>query len=140
VRVYAEQVYGIPPEQVVGTAGGTKYGYGKNGRPMLTKEPRLLLNNDKAGTPEGIHLVIGRRPHAAFGNSDGDRQMLEYTQAGDGARLTMLVHHDDATREFAYGPKSKVGTFSDALMAEAKKQRWIVISVKNDWKRLFAFD
>jgi phosphoserine phosphatase len=140
VRVYAEQVYGIPPEQVVGTAGGTKYGYGKDGRPMLTKEPELLLNADKAGKPEGIHLVIGRRPHAAFGNSDGDRQMLEYTQAGDGARLTMLVHHDDATREFAYGPKSKVGTFSDALMAEAKKQSWIVISVKNDWKRVFAFD
>jgi phosphoglycolate phosphatase-like HAD superfamily hydrolase len=140
VRVYAEQVYGIPPEQVVGTAGGTKYGYGKGGRPMLIKEPRLLLNDDKAGKPEGIHLMIGRRPYAAFGNSDGDRQMLEYTQAGDGARLMMLVHHDDVTREYAYGPKSKVGTFSDALMAEAKKQSWVVISVKNDWKRVFAFE
>ena len=105
VRVYAEQVYGIPPEQVVGTAGGTKYGYDKNGRPMLTKEPKLLLNDDKAGKPEGIHLMIGRRPYAAFGNSDGDQQMLEYTQAGDGARLMMLVHHDDATREYAYGPQ-----------------------------------
>ena len=140
VRVYAEQVYGVPPEQVVGTAGGTRYGYGKDGRPMLTKEPRLLLNDDKAGKPEGIHLVIGRRPTAAFGNSDGDRQMLEYTQAGDGARLMMLVSHDDATREYAYGAKSKVGTFSDALTAEAKKKGWVVISVKNDWKRLFPFE
>lgn len=140
VRVYAEQVYGIPPEQVVGTAGGTKYGYGKDGRPFLTKEPRLLLNDDKAGKPEGIHLMIGRRPYAAFGNSDGDRQMLEYTQAGDGARLMMLVYHDDATREYAYGAKSKVGTFSDALAAEAKKKGWVVISIKNDWKRVFAFE
>ena len=86
VRVYSEQVYGIPPEQVVGTAGGTKYGYDKNGKPFLTKEPRLLLNDDNAGKPEGIHLMIGRRPYAAFGNSTGDRQMLEYTKAGDGAR------------------------------------------------------
>ena len=91
VRVYAEQVYGIPPEQVVGTAGGTKYGYDKNGKPFLTKEPKLLLNDDKAGKPEGIHLMIGRRPRAAFGNSAGDQQMLEYTKAGDGARLAMLV-------------------------------------------------
>ena len=84
VRAYSEQVYGIPPEQVVGTAGGTTYGYGKDGKPMLTKEPKLLLNDDNAGKPEGIHLMIGRRPYAAFGNSTGDRQMLEYTQAGDG--------------------------------------------------------
>ena len=90
VRVYAEQVYGIPPEQVVGTAGGTKYGYDKDGKPFLTKEPKLLLNDNNAGKPEGIHLMIGRRPHAAFGNSTGDQQMLEYTKAGDGARLAML--------------------------------------------------
>ena len=77
VRVYAEKVYGIPPEQVVGTAGGTKYGYGKDGKPFLTKEPKLLLNDNNAGKPEGIHLMIGRRPYAAFGNSTGDRQMLE---------------------------------------------------------------
>ena len=140
VRVYAEQVYGIPPEQVVGSAGGTKYGYAKDGRPILTKEPKLLLNDDKAGKPEGIHLMIGRRPVAAFGNSIGDKQMLEYTQAGDGARLMMLVHHDDGAREYAYGPKSKVGTFPDALMAQAKKQGWTVISMKNDWKRIFAFE
>jgi phosphoserine phosphatase len=140
VREYSEQVYGIPPEQVVGTVGGTKFGYDKAGRPMLTKEPKLLLNDDKAGKPEGIHLIIGRRPVAAFGNSIGDKQMLEYTQAGDGARLMMLVHHDDGTREFAYGAKSKVGTFPDALMAQAKKQGWVVISMKNDWKRIFAFE
>ncbi len=96
VRVYSEQIYGIPPEQVVGTAGATKYGYDKDGKPFLTKEPKLLLNDNNAGKPEGIHLMIGRRPHAAFGNSTGDRQMLEYTKAGDGARLSMLVLHDDA--------------------------------------------
>ena len=87
VRVYSEATYGIPPEQVVGTAGGTKYGYDKDGKPFLTKEPKLLLNDNNAGKPEGIHLMIGRRPHVAFGNSTGDRQMLEYTKAGDGARL-----------------------------------------------------
>jgi len=96
VRVYSEEVYGIPPEQVVGTAGGTRYGYDKNGRPFLTKEPKLLLNDNNAGKPEGIHLMVGRRPHAAFGNSTGDRQMLEYTKAGAGARLAMIVLHDDA--------------------------------------------
>ena len=96
VRVYSQQVYGIPPEQVVGTVGGTKFGYDKDGKPFLTKEPKLLLNNDNAGKPEGIHLEIGRRPRAAFGNSVGDREMLEYTGAGDGARLMMLVLHDDA--------------------------------------------
>jgi phosphoglycolate phosphatase-like HAD superfamily hydrolase len=145
VRVYSEQVYGIPPEQVVGTAGGTKYGYGKDGKPFLTKEPRLLLNDDNAGKPEGIHLMIGRRPYAAFGNSPGDRQMLEYTKAGSGARLAMLVLHDDAKREYAYGPalglpNTKVGTFPQALYDQAKKQGWTVISMKNDWKRIFAWE
>jgi phosphoserine phosphatase len=145
VRVYAEQVYGIPPEQVVGTMGGTKYGYDKSGRPVLTKEPKLLLNDDNAGKPEGIHLMIGRRPHAAFGNSIGDRQMLEYTKAGDGARLAMLLLHDDAEREYAYGParelpNTKVGTFPQGLYDEATKRGWVVISMKNDWKRVFAFD
>ncbi len=145
VRVYSERVYGIPPEQVVGTMGGTKYGYAKDGRPTLTKEPTLLLNDDKAGKPEGIHLMIGRRPYAAFGNSTGDQQMLEYTGAGDGARLMMLVLHDDAQREYAYGPAqglpdTKVGTFTQALYDEAKRRGWFVISMKNDWKRIFAFE
>jgi hypothetical protein len=111
VRVYSEPTYGVSPEHVVGTAGEVKFSYDKSGKPILTKEPKLLLNDDKAGKPEGIHLVIGRRPVAAFGNSIGDKEMLEYTQAGDGARLMMLVHHDDAEREYAYGPDSKVGTF-----------------------------
>ena len=140
VRVFSEQVYGIPPEQVVGSAVDTKFGYDKNGKAILTKAPKVVLIDDKAGKPAGIHLMIGRRPVAAFGNSDGDRQMLEYTQAGDGPRLMMLVHHDDAEREYAYGPKSKVGTFPDTLMAEAKKNGWTVISMKNDWKRIFAFE
>ena len=142
VRVYSEQVYGIPPEQVVGTAGGTTYGYGKDGKPMLTKEPKLLLNDNNAGKPEGIHLMIGRRPYAAFGNSTGDRQMLEYTKAGDGARLAMLVLHDDAKREYAYGPAerlpdTKVGTLTQALYDEARRKGWTAISMKDDWKEIF---
>jgi phosphoglycolate phosphatase-like HAD superfamily hydrolase len=145
VRAYAERVYGIPPEQVVGSMGGTTYGYAKDGSPILTKEPKLLLNDDQAGKPEGIHLMIGRRPYAAFGNSTGDQQMLEYTGAGDGARLMMLVLHDDAQREYAYGPAqglpdTKVGTFTQALYDEAKQRGWHVISMKNDWKRMFAFE
>ncbi len=145
VRVYSEQTYGIPPEQVVGTAGGTKYGYAKDGKPFLTKEPKLLLNDNNAGKPEGIHLMIGRRPQAAFGNSTGDKEMLEYTTAGDGARLAMLVLHDDASREYAYGPAqklpdSKVGTFTQALYDQAQKQGWVVVSMKNDWRRIFSFE
>jgi hypothetical protein len=145
VRVYAEQTYGVPPEQVVGTAAGTKYGYHKDGKPFLTKEPKLLLNDNDAGKVEGIYLMIGRRPYAAFGNSTGDRQMLEYTKGGEGARLAMLVLHDDAKREYAYGPANgltptKVGTFTQALYDEAKKNGWIVISMKDDWKRIFAFE
>ena len=145
VRVYAEKVYGIPPEQVIGTAGGTKFAYASNGKPYLTKEPKLLLNDNNAGKVEGIHMMIGRRPYAAFGNSTGDRQMLEWTAAGDGARLKMLLLHDDAAREYAYGPAqglpdTKVGTFTQALYDEAKKNGWSVISMKNDWKRIFAFE
>jgi phosphoglycolate phosphatase-like HAD superfamily hydrolase len=143
VRVYSDKTYGIPPEQVVGTAGGTSFGYDKSGRPFLTKEPKLLLNDNNAGEPEGIHLMIVRRPFAAFGNSTGDRQMLEYTKAGDGERLATLLLHDDASREYAYGPATglpdtKVGTFTQALYDEAKSRGWTVISMKNDWKRVFA--
>jgi len=145
VRVYAEATYGVPPEQVVGSAGGTKFGYDRSGTPILTKEPKLLLNDDSAGKPEGIHLMIGRRPHAAFGNSNGDQQMLEYTMAGEGMRLAMLVLHDDAKREYAYGPAvdlpfTKVGAFTQSLYDEAKKQGWVVISMRTDWKKIFAFD
>jgi phosphoglycolate phosphatase-like HAD superfamily hydrolase len=145
VRVYSEKVYGLPPEQIVGSAGGTTYSYGKDGTPVLTKDPKLLLNDNNAGKPEGIHLMIGRRPYAAFGNSTGDRQMLEYTKAGDGSRLAMLVLHDDAEREYAYGPAmglpdTKVGTFTQALYDEARNDGWTVISMKKDWRRIFAFD
>lgn len=145
VRVYAEPTYGIPVEQVVGTMGGTTYGYDADGKPTLTKDPTLLLNDDAAGKPEAIHLMIGRQPRAAFGNSVGDRQMLEYTSAGDGPRLAMLVLHDDAEREYAYGPAqglpaTSVGTFTQDLYDDATKEGWIVISMRDDWKRVFAFD
>jgi len=145
VRVYAEEVYGIPPEQVVGTAGVTKYGYDNDSKPFLMKEPKLLLNDNNAGKPESIHLMIGRRPYASFGNSSGDREMLEYTRAGDGTRLAMLLLHDDGVREYAYGPAqglpdSKVGAFTQELYDEAKKDGWVIISMKKDWKRVFAFD
>ncbi|MGB9355543.1 MAG: HAD family hydrolase [Azonexus sp.] len=145
VRTYSEAVYGIPPEQVIGTASGTKYGYARDGKPYLTKEPKLMLNDNNAGKPEGIHLMIGRRPTMAVGNSTGDQQMLEYTKAGDGARLAMLVLHDDAKREYAYGPAqglpaTKVGAFTQALYDEAKKQGWTVISMKDDWKKIFSFE
>ena len=145
VRQYAEKTYGISPEQVVGTMGGTTYSYDKEGKPFLTKEPKMLLNDNNAGKPEGIHLMIGRRPYAAFGNSTGDQQMLEYTKAGSGARLCMLVLHDDAKREYAYGPATglpdtKVGTFTQALYDEATKNGWTVVSMKKDWKKIFAFE
>jgi phosphoserine phosphatase len=145
VRVYAQQVYGIPPEQVVGTEGATKYGHDKSGKPVLIKEPKLLLNDDHAGKPEGIHLMIGRRPYAAVGNSIGDRQMLEYTRAGDGLRLAMIVLHDDSKREYSYGPAqglpdTKLGTFTEALYREAQKNGWIVISMRDDWKQIFSFE
>ncbi|MBB3979518.1 phosphoglycolate phosphatase-like HAD superfamily hydrolase [Rhizobium azooxidifex] len=143
VRVYSQSTYGIPPEQVVGTAGGTTYGYAKDGKPALTKDPKLLLNDNNAGKPEGIHLMVGRRPLIAFGNSTGDKEMLEYTEAGDGPRLSALVLHDDADREYAYGPAkglpdTKVGTFTQELYDEAMKNGWVVISMKDDWKRMFA--
>ena len=145
VRQYAEQTYGIPPEQVIGSAVGTTYGYNKDGKPILTKDPKLLLNDNNGGKPESIHLMIGRRPVAAFGNTSGDQQMLEYTKAGDGLRLAMLVLHDDAEREYAYGPAqdlpdTKVGAFSQALYDQAQKQGWVVVSMKNDWKRIFSFE
>jgi hypothetical protein len=128
---------------VAGSAGGTKYSYDKSGKPFLTKEPKLLLNDNNAGEAESIHLMIGLRPIVAFGNSTGDREMLEYTGAGDGARLMMLVLHDEAEREYAYGPArvlpdTKVGTFTQALYDEVKKNGWTVTSMKTDRKRIFS--
>ena len=144
VRVYSEHVYGVPPEQVVGSSVLTKYEY-TDGKPVLLREPKVFFIDDKAGKAIGINLFIGKRPYAAFGNSTGDREMLEWTQAGGGARLMMLVYHDDAVREYAYGPAgglpdTNVGTFSQALMDEAKKNGWVIISMKNDWKRIFKFE
>jgi phosphoserine phosphatase len=145
VRAYAQQVYGIPPERIIGSALETQYTYNQAGQGILMKEPKVLLDNDLAGKPEDIYLFTGKRPVAAFGNSPGDRQMLEYTQAGGGARLMMLVLHDDAVREFAYGPAqglpaTKIGTFPQSLYDEAKSRGWTVISMKNDWKQIFAFE
>jgi phosphoglycolate phosphatase-like HAD superfamily hydrolase len=146
VREYAEKVYGIPPEQVAGTSQAFKYGYDKDQRPILTREPKLVLDNLYAGKIENFWLEYGRRPYAAFGNSSSDDQeMLEYVKAGSGARLSGLVLHDDATREYAYGPAqglpdTKVGTLSQAMYDMAKKQDWAVISMKNDWKRIFSFE
>jgi haloacid dehalogenase-like hydrolase len=145
VRLYSQRVYGIPPEQVIGSALAVKYDYGKDGTPILINEPKLMLNDNAAGKPEGIHLMIGRRPNASFGNSTGDQQMLEYTSAGDGARLSMLVLHDDAIREYAYGPAqglpdTKIGAITPTLYAEAKEKNWIIISMKNDWKKIFSFE
>ena len=139
MRPWTERVYGIPPEQVVGSSIKTKYEW-RDGKPVLVRLPELNFIDDKDGKPVGIQQHIGRRPIAAFGNSDGDREMLEWTQAGGGARLMMLVHHDDAGREWAYGAESKIGTLSNALMAEAKKNGWAVISMKNDWKDIFSFE
>jgi phosphoserine phosphatase len=144
IRSYAERVYGIPPEQVIGTTFETKYGYADDGTPILTKEPKLQLNNNNGGKPQDINLFIGRRPAAAFGNSTGDQQMLEWANAGERAHLAMLVYHDDAEREYAYGPAgglpdTHVGTLTEALMTEAKDDGWSVISMKNDWNRIFAW-
>jgi hypothetical protein len=139
MRPWTEKIYGVPPEQVVGSSIKTKFEM-RDGKPVLLRLPEVNFIDDKAGKPVGINEHIGRRPIAAFGNSDGDRQMLEWTAAGSGPRLMMLVHHDDAQREYAYGADSKIGTFSNELMAEAKKSGWTVISMKNDWNRVFAFE
>jgi hypothetical protein len=145
VRAYAQRVYGIPPEQIIGSALDTQYKYNKEGQGVLMRDPKLLLNNNGSGKAEDIYLFIGKRPKAAFGNTDGDREMLEYTQASGGASLEMLVLHDDAAREYAYGPAqgladTKVGTFPQSLYDEAKTKGWTVISMKNDWKQIFAFE
>ena len=140
VRVYSNEVYGVALDKVIGSAIETQYGYDKLGNGILNRIPKLLLNNDLSGKPEDIYLFLSAHPQAAFGNSNGDKQMLEYTQAGQGRHLLMLVHHDDAVREYAYDSKSKIGTFSEALASEAQKKGWLIISIKNDWKRIFPFD
>jgi phosphoserine phosphatase len=143
VRIYSDRVYDIPIEQVIGSSIATKYD-DQDGKPVLMREPKVFFINDHAGKPTGINLFIGKRPIAAFGNSDGDRQMLEYTQAGKGMGLSMLVLHDDEKREYAYGPAqglpdTKVGRFTQALYDQSQKDGWIIVSMKNDWKRIFSF-
>ena len=144
MRPMTEAVYGIPPEQVIGSSIKTKYEI-QEGKPVLIRQPEINFIDDKAGKPVGINMYIGKRPVAAFGNSDGDREMLEWTGAGSGTRLMMLVSHDDANREYAYGPANglpdtKFGTFSQSTMDEAGKKGWVVISMKDDWKRIFGFE
>jgi hypothetical protein len=141
MRPWTEKVYGIPPEQVVGSSIKTKFEI-RDGKPVLMRLPELNFNDDKAGKPVAINEHIGRRPIAAFGNSVGDKEMLEYTQGGSGARFELLVLHDDATREFAYGPalglpNPKLGAFTQALYDQAKQAGWTVVSMKNDWKTVF---
>jgi phosphoserine phosphatase len=143
VRVYSDRVYGVPPEQVVGSSLATKYEV-QDGTPVLKRERKIFFVDNKDGKATGINLFIGKRPSAAFGNSDGDREMLEYTTAGSGARFGMLVLHDDKVREYAYGPAAglpdtKVGTFPQSLLDEARTRGWAVVSMKNDWKRIFSF-
>jgi hypothetical protein len=141
MRVWTEAAYGIPPEQVIGSSMKTKFEL-RDGKAVLVRLPALNFNDDKADKPVGINQHIGRRPIAAFGNSVGDQQMLEYAQGGSGARFELLVLHDDAAREFAYGPARglpdvKYGFFTSALENHAKKDGWTVVSMKDDWKTVF---
>jgi len=138
LRVFAEERYGIPPEQVMGSMGQTAFEVWDEG-PVLVKRPGIDFLDDKAGKPVGIHRFIGRRPIAAFGNSDGDLQMLQYTAAGEGQSLMVLLHHDDAEREWAYDRESPVGRL-DAALDEAGERGWTVISMRDDWNRVFAFE
>jgi hypothetical protein len=144
MRPMTEAVYGIPPEQVVGSTIKTQYEI-QDGVPVLMRLPEVDFVDDKTGKPVGIHKFIGRRPIATFGNSAGDREMLEWTGGGGGRRLMMLVFHDDAEREYAYGPANglsdtKFGTFPASLMEEANQKGWVVISMQDDWARVFAFE
>jgi phosphoglycolate phosphatase-like HAD superfamily hydrolase len=138
MRVFAERVYGIPPEQIVGSSGKLSFEM-REGRPVLVKLPELNFNDDKAGKPVAIQMHIGRRPIFSFGNSDGDLQMLQWTAAGSGARFMGLVHHTDAEREWAYDRTSPIGRLDKGL-DEAKANNWIVVSMKDDWKRIFPFE
>jgi phosphoglycolate phosphatase-like HAD superfamily hydrolase len=136
MRPWAERVYGIPPEQVIGSSIKTKYEV-RDGKPVIVRLPELNFIDDKAGKPVGIQTHIGRRPLMAFGNSDGDFQMLEWTTAGKGARFAVIVHHDDAAREWAYDRDSHIGKLDKGL-DEAPKRGWTVVSMKDDWKHVFA--
>jgi hypothetical protein len=136
VRAFANDTYHIPQNKVIGSASKIQYAY-EDGEATLTKTAEPLILSNYAGKPEAIYLFIGKKPIIAIGNSDGDRQMLEWTQSNEAKTLMMLIHHDDAKREYAYDTQSKVGTFSTSLMDEAKENHWQIISMKNDWKTIF---
>ena len=137
MRVFAERVYGVPPEQVVGSSG--KLGFEmRDSQPVLMKLPEANFIDDKAGKPVGIQMHIGRRPIAAFGNSDGDLQMLQWAKGGGGVRFALIVHHTDAVREWAYDRASSIGRLDKALDA-ARAEGWTVVDMKNDWKTIFPF-
>ena len=138
MRVFAERIYGIPPEQVVGSSGKLNFEL-RDGKPRLMKMPDLNFNDDKDGKPVAIQIHIGRHPIAAFGNSDGDLQMLEWARQGAGVRFALIVHHTDAVREWAYDRKSSIGKLDKALDA-AEVEGWTIVDMKNDWKRIFAFE
>jgi len=135
MRPWAERVYGIPPEQVIGSSIQTQYEV-RDGKPVIVRLPKINFIDDKAGKPVGIHQHIGRRPLMAFGNSDGDFQMLEWTTSGKGPRLGVLVHHDDAEREFAYDRDSHIGKLARGL-DEGPQRGWSIISMKSDWKTIY---
>jgi hypothetical protein len=135
MRPWTEKTYGIPPEQVLGSAAKTTFEM-RDGKPVLLRQPGVDVIDDKQGKPINIHKVIGRRPIFAFGNSDGDQQMLEWTAAGSGARFMGLVHHTDAAREFEYDRRSSIGKL-DAALDEATAKKWTVVSMKDDWNTVF---
>ena len=135
MRPWTERVYGIPPAQVVGSSVVTEFQI-KDGKPVLVRMPKINFVNDKAGKPVGIYEHIGRRPILAFGNSDSDMQMIQYTMAGEGRRLGLFVHHTDAEREYAYDRTSHVGTL-DKVLDRAKANDWIIVDMKNDWNKVF---
>jgi len=135
MRPWADEVYGIPPEQVVGSSVVTKFEM-RDGRPVLIRQPKINFIDDKAGKPVGIYQHIGRRPILAFGNADADMQMIQYTKGGDGLRLGLFLHHTDAEREYAYDRKGHIGTLDQAL-DQAKSRDWIIVDMKRDWKVVF---
>jgi hypothetical protein len=138
MRPWTEKIYGIPPEQVIGSSGKTRFEM-LDGKPVLMRLPELGFIDDGPGKPVGINLHIGRRPVFAFGNSDGDLQMLQWTAAGDGARFMGLVHHTDAVREWAYDRQSSIGKLDKAL-DEAEAKGWTVVDMKQDWNVVFPFE
>jgi hypothetical protein len=138
MRPWTEKVYGIPPEQVIGSHAELKFEM-RDGKPLLIKEPKVALIDDKEGKPVAIQRFIGRRPIIAFGNSDGDHQMLQWTAAGSGPRLAAIIHHTDADREWAYDRDSHIGQL-DKAWDEAVAKGWLVVDMKKDWKRIFPFE